>query len=535
MVIGWTSIASGGGSNRPTCVSAGSVLALVVVCGMAAGMGCDRKPDTVSRAIGDARNALVSASGNGGSALSAEGREKTYSKVISSLQAISKDNSRPGSAAAAKMLIAQAQGGQAEIAAAKARGLMSGMVLALSDARAKLELYHSQRALSDALASAPEKNADTLGPELQEIDSKIAQKKQEIAETEKRLGEFQERAKSLGEQAQATRRTADEARGSLTEMSAQQRAAKVTEITAQHREADRVEREQANVLLDAEDAQRRIAAMNRQLVALNDQREVVMDAQARIGEMANLRTTDSQESQSQASKTAAEIETLIDAFKKQFDEELKPTLESAISKYTSATSSSREAQKEFQGSAVSANYSHAIAGLHSGFAETADVAIGVIQRLAESSPELPGSEKFRRLVSSLENEKKAALEQAGEAYANASSGFQSARATGRTADIFKSLGEQLGKNGRRIKGEPEPAPEGEAVPEGEVPAPAAEEPATEAPADAAPAEPAADPQAEPAAEPAPEPSAEPAPAPADETTPPEPAPEPTPEPAPEPK
>ena len=528
MLIGWTSIASGGGSNRRKSFSGKGIAAIVVACGLCVGMGCDRQPDQVSKVISDARNALLKANGNGGAGESNEERGRVYAKVISSLQSVSKDATRSGSGAAAKMLMAQAQAGQGEIAAATARRLMSSLVLGVSDARAQLELYHTQRSLGDALTAKPVAADDSLGAELADVEQRLAKKQQDIADGEKRLAELRERAASLGQQAQTTRRSADEGRGDLSTMSAQARAARVTEIAARSREADAIEREQANVLLDAEDAQRRLDGLNRQLVALNDQRSVIIDAQGRIAEMAQMRSTGSDESHARAAATAAEIEKLVDTIKKTLDEELKPALEEAVSKYSSASSSSAQAKQEFQGSALSANYDHAIAGLQLGFAETVEIAVGLIQRLADASPEMPGAEKFRRLVSTLENERKAALEAAGEAYAKASSGFQSAKAQGRTSEVFQSLGEQLARHERRIKGEPEPVavPEGEEAPvDGEQPAP---EPAPETPAAEAP-EPTED-STEPAAEPVPEEPADPAGEPQPE---PEPAPEPEPEPAPE--
>lgn len=524
MVIGWKSIASGGGSDRRKSFAHKGVVAMIVVCGLSVGMGCERKPDTLAKAIADARNAMVSASGNGGAALGADGREKTYAKVISSLQTASKDASRPGSAAAAKMLIAQAQAGQGEIAAAQARRLMGDLVLALSDTRAQLELYTSQRALGEAMESKADTGGEALAGELADVEKRLAQKQQDIADAEKRLAEFNERAIQLGTQAQETRRAADEGRIGLAEMNAQTRAARVTEITAQHREADRIEREQANTLLDAEDAQRRLDGLKRQLVALQDQKLVIEDAQTRIADMGELRTTGREETFASASATAAEIEKMVEAFKKRLDEELKPALETAVSKYSSASSGSSQARQEFPGSPLAANYDHTIAGLQIAFSATMDIAASIVQRLADASPELPGAENYRRMVATLENEKKAALEAAGEAYEKASSGFQSARAQGRTAEIFTELGEQLAGHGRRIKGEPEPTPE-PAPTEGDEQAPAApeeapaEQPVEGAPEESAPADDVEPAPSEPSEEPAPEPTPEPAPEPAPEPTP----------------
>jgi len=486
MLSGWTTIASVGGSNRRKSFAVKSVATLVAVCGLTIAVGCEREPDQVAKAIADARNTLVAANGNGGAALAADGREKAYSKVISSLQSVASNSERPGSQAAAKMLIAQAQAGQGEIAAAKARRSMSRIVLAVSDARAQLELYQSQRALGDSLSAESLSSDDTLAGELAVVEQQIAAKQQAIADAQSRLAELQQRASALGTQAQETRRAADEGRADLSTLTAQQRAARVTEITARHREADGLERQQANVSLDAEDAQRGLDSLNRQLEALNDQKNVIQDAQGRIAEMAQLRGSGRSDAHAKASETAGEIEKLVAEIKRTLDEELKPAMEEAVSKYSSASSSSKQAQKEFQGSAQAANYDHVIAGLQVGFAEAVEVTIGVIQRLADASPEMPGAENYRRMVSTLENDRKVALEAAGEAYASASGGFQSARAQGRTSEIFQSLGEQLARHERRIKGEPDPAPEGETPPTDDA-APVEETPAEEAPVEEAPA------------------------------------------------
>lgn len=505
--------------RRARLSGARSVAIVLAAAGTLFVAGCEEKPDELARAVRDARNTLISASGGGGGGMPSVERERAYSKVISSLQGKIGAARSEGSTAAAKLLIAQAQAGQAEIAARAQRELQSELVLGVSEARAQFELYLSLRAGATAMGKPTTTDIEEqITTRLSELEKKISGAEDALRTAKDYAADVRAAAERMSEQVTRLRSSADQLRASSLDLNAVERAKHVAQAVEQDRQADEVEKDQATRLLELQEAEHRVSEFETTVAGLQSQRESQTKSRTQLVEIGRSYQVGAGEARSEAEKTSELIQQSVERLSTLVKDQLTPAWESASGKYQAASSSIGQA-RALQPTSLAGAYEHAVAGLHLSYAESLEVMVGLLERMSDDSTGLPGRESMRATIADLQERHKSAIEKAGESYSKAASSFQSARASGQTGEAMRALAEQLDRTGRRLRGEPEPAADGSVPSE---PAPAVDElpmnqeqPVDESTMSNEPA------QEEPAAEPAP----------TDETTPPadEPASDPEPE------
>ncbi len=425
-------------------------------------VGCDEKPDTLAKTIRDARNTLVSISGAGGVSAASEYREQAYGRVISTLQAASRDADRPGSIAAVNLLMAQAQAGQADIEAAKARAALGRMQMGLNDARAKLELYLSHRSLATSMASL-----DPTAP-VKEFDSQIemmGQSLRAIQEQTRRSGEdlaaANAEAEELRSQAQEVRARANTLVAEAMSLDGQARAERVSQASAVSREADGIEKRLSLHMLKVDELTRMSNELARQAQSVERQRELLNEAKQRASEGQRTIADSVSLARKDADAAADELDKAVDALRELIRTEMVPAFEAAISKYNDASSSAaraRQAERQSQTHAVSGGHDHAAATLQLSFAESIEQVVSLLERMTSVTPALPGRDTYQKLATELGEAAKAAALAAGDSFGKAASAYQSVQVPGAAKEVFVQLSEEMARLERQIKGQPEPEP-----------------------------------------------------------------------------
>jgi len=445
--------------SRPV-IRRAAALAVLLAAGTL--VGCEEKPDALAKSIRDARNTLVSISGAGGVSAASEYREQAYGRVISSLQAASRDASRPGSIAAVHLLMAQAQAGQADIEAAKARDALGQMQMQLNDARAKLELYISHRSLATSMATL-----DPTAP-VKEFDAQIEMMGQSLRAVEEQQRRAQDDLAAANAESQEMRAQAQEVRARANSLAAEAmsldgtaRAERVAQASTVSREADGIEKRLSLHLLKVDELTRMSEELARQARSVERQRQLLDEAKQRASEGQRTIADSVSKARTDADAAADELDRAIDQLREMIRTTLVPAFDAAVAKYNDASSSAsraRQAERQSQTHAVSGGYDHAAATLQLSYAESLGQVVELLERMTNVSPALPGRDSYLRLKTELAQAAQAASTAAGESFGKAASAYQSAQVPGAAKEVFVQLGEEMARLERRLKGQPEPEP-----------------------------------------------------------------------------
>jgi len=469
-----------------------------------------------SVAVRKASERLIAASGNGAAGIDAEQRSSAFAAVISEIQKVESSSKNPGIKASAALLSARAMIGQGEIAAEKSRDHRIAALLEIARLRSRLMLQEDTVSLTGALSvydpsadlAAIDSVARAIGVEADALRVRVRDVDAQIAEVRGQIGERMERSRRLREQDSTIRlATAD--------MGATQRADAITRATTIRREADALEMQASELELKAASLETAKTELQGVSASLQERSRALADARARVQESATLVASEAKSAEGRASEFKAEI---VEGFRALQDGPLAEMLaasEEGLAKFNSAAAkaSGARATDAVNSALTTAAASQAAADLNRNIAQTLSLAGALAQAMGDSAA-----------ATELNAKRDEANLAAGEALGRAASAFQGVRVSRdqATSDALAKLTESLERDGRKLRGEPEPAPEpteepaaedtgaesapdAEPTPAEEAPqeepadAPATDEPATDVPATDEPA-----PDAPPAGEPDPE-------------------------------
>jgi len=520
----------------------GTAWRLVVVVGMAVSLGACGRSASDDVAIREASESLIAASGNGAAGIATEDRASAYATVLSNMQKLEGRVSNPGIKAAASLLAARAMIGQGDIAAETSRDHRIQALMEIARLRSLAMLRDDTQSLGGALSvydptddlAAIDGVSRQVASETDALRSRLKDLDGQIAAVRGQIGERMERARVLREQDSTIRL-------STAGMGATERADAVTSATAIRREADALEKQASELELSAAGLETMRTELQGVATTLEERSALLAAARTRVQDSAKLLAAEASGAQERSTQFRSDLTAGFEALRSGPLAEMMTAYDESVRLFGSAATKAGSARSvdAVNSALTSAAAYQASADVHRQVAQAVSLAAALAQNIGatEAASEL--------------NAKNAEITMAaGEALGSAAGAFQGVRA-GRdqaTADAIAKLVESLEREGRRLRGEPEP----EAVPaEGEV---VTEETVTEettteeTPADgaqpqtqdpnAAPTEepaPAPDPNAEPPADPNADPNAEPSSEPTDEPAPDEPSsdPEPAPEPEPE--
>ena len=462
--------------------AAAAVLALVG--------GCSDE-DHLSDVVVRAGNEMTAASGNGVSMPPVEMREQTYNSVLSKLrEALRGNESEPG-ASAAKLLIAQALLGQADVEAEKTGNARRELLYKITEIRSRLDLQANRDTLANAYSNY-DPSAD-----LADLDRSKVDIEKELGSLRATLADKQQRMTTLQDQMDEQKRDAEERiaeaggiRAQATDANAILRAELITRANEIERVADQHEKRYAEVQLLVQSLEDEANEVRIRISSAQRREELVREARERIEASASLLNAQSASAQTDAQNIASELGALFDALIAGLDTQETPAFEAAASKYREASSQAQQARDEVAGSApaVAAMAQHADAKLHIAQADLLENVLRLAQDLA-AQLEAP---RFAEVAAGLDQRLQETRSQAADLYETAGNTY--ARLNLGPGDSLQGLSDRFQQYAGKLRGQAPQEPQTDAPPADDsvVPPAADEQPETEA-LPSEPTEPGADP------------------------------------------
>jgi chromosome segregation ATPase len=379
--------------------------------------GCN-DDEQLSDIVERAGHQMVAATGGGVATPPAEVRSRTYSDVIRTLQsALEGAEKEPGSGAA-KLLIAQAMVGQADIAAERATEIQRDVLYALAEARSRLDLHADRTTYAGSLGVYdPQEDLAQLSRAQAEIDRELEAERAALAQRQNRVAELRTLMEEARTGADAKRAEADQLRAEAGDADAVRRASLVARAHEIEREGASHERRYAELQLEA-NALEDEAKLNRIQIASHQRREeLVREARDRIESSGRLLDEESRQADMDARDLGSELGGTLDAIVEMLDQQLRPAFDEAVGKYRAGASQAQQARGDMGNvaSALATTAQHASANLHRTTAEVYASVITVAERLGRDL----GSSRFAELAQSLRLQHDEILGEAADLYDSA--------------------------------------------------------------------------------------------------------------------
>jgi hypothetical protein len=418
-------------------IRSGRCIALVVAAGLAVA-GCERE-DAAGDALNTAHVKLASLSPFGTTLPAGDYKLKTYREVIDSLKGAVSDGT-PTQSASASLLIAQAEMGLAEPAAAKAAELERGVLEKLSAVRMALGHYMNFTDSARAAASYdPAKDIAEIEKQDKEKSEQITAEGAAKAAIEKQAADLQAQARGKSDGARAKRQEA----GSLRQKVAGQTAVEGEKTLLQWqklaREADALEVEAAQLEAEAAKVAPRAGEVQNTIERLTKQRELLAAERTEVGRRTQVAKEQSSQLQAEAAKTADEIKKLTDEIHGVRTGELSEQTQKATSDYAKAAGTAAKAGKELKGSAQMV-----VGAARQALGETLlsrGRGLKVYAQVLDSvvAAKVPGADGFKAQAEEARAAAKESFDQAFEAYQQADTAYNGAGAKGEAKTRLEKL------------------------------------------------------------------------------------------------
>lgn len=418
-------------------IRSGCCFALIAAAGLALS-ACERE-DAAGDALNTAHVKLASLSPFGTTLPAGDYKLKTYNEVITSLKP-AVDGGTPTQVASASLLIAQAQVGLAEPAAAKAGELERSVLGQLSAASSSLGHYMNFKDSANAAASYdPAKDIAEIEKQDKEKSEQITTETANKAAIEKQAADLTAQARAKADAARAKRQEA----GSLRQKVASQTAVEGEQTLLQwqklSREADALDVQAAGLEAEAAKVAPRAGDVLNTIDRLTKQRELLAKERTEVGRRTQVGKEQASQLRAEAAKAADEIKKVIDEVHGIRTGELAEQSQKAADGYTKAAATASKSVKELKGSAQMV-----VGAARQSLGETLlsrgrgmKVYAQALGALAASG--IPGAAEFKTRAEEANAAAKESFDKAFEAYQQADTAYNGAGATGEAKSRLERL------------------------------------------------------------------------------------------------
>lgn len=389
--------------------------------------GCDQE-DSVAVTLASVERDLATIH-PGGSAVAGEStREAVYSRAISQLRAASRDGT-DAQKDAANMMLAQAQGGMARLAASRAAELEKQFLNDATRMRALLDLYVAQSAHGEALGNV------NLANERDELDRAIAAVDARLNEAQRRREQLRgeaERFKSLADQhtrqVEAMRADAGRLRSQALDASATQAAELIEQAHQIQREAAASEVEAARQMAEMEKVTPRVEEQDRLIASLNEERSRLAAARRRVDVRGQDARQQSQTARAEALEAAEAVALALDEMEAMRNGPLAERWNEATTQAEGAVSAMRQARgvDRATSSMLVGEAQLRLAEMRLGMARGLERYALMLDGLASVEPALPFADRVAQIREGVIVERDEARQAAREAVEEAAATFEGA-------------------------------------------------------------------------------------------------------------
>jgi len=419
---------------------------LIAAAGLAFALAaCDQRSES-GKAVESSAREIHAMTGGGSAPAPEEVRKKIYTQAAGTVQSVAgKGTDRENSAAALVAMTAHA--GLADLPAQQHADLQ----IEVRNRIRMIDGSMSQWSLSNAVASAAE--AFDPSPQIAQIAERRTAKREEAARQterrdrlEKELADLRSQAAAKNEAAQAKLSAYSTRIQGTTRMSATEAEPIVIEANRIKFEGEKLRIEGSKLEAQAAVIQpvfdeiiAIIGQLNSQLANLDASEQ---DLNRKLAESKK----EAAEARASASAAAQVIQSEVESLDAFRQNEVKQAFDAAVSAYSKALSSAKQAatgESAGTGKAAVGSAQVGLAEMHWSRAVAAKIYASMLESLATTSPALPGVDTINERLAKAREEHKQALADASAALEAAEQAFSGTRATGAVKERVDNLAKQL--------------------------------------------------------------------------------------------
>lgn len=445
---------------------------ILTLAGLALALGgCDRETPS-GRAVRKASNEFVATTGGGTAPAAETVRAKTYSSITSGVSDATKAGG--GEQAAAWLLTAEAQMGEAAAPAARASAL-EGQARAtmVSITRLLGEWTTSSAMASVAEAFDPSAQLGELASGKAERETQAARAEQDMHAIERQVADLRAKAKEkLDAAAEKTAQYESEMARAL-KMSATDAAPVVREANKVRREADALRLAGESINADADAVAPTIEEARLRAEELRNQKKNLEAVETELTQRKAQAQKDAGESRTAATVAANQLDKMVGDLEQVLEQAAQQRGQAADA-YAKASTSARNAGADAPaGSKMSVVLAQQAAGnLHMQRAQLLGAYAKLMHTLGNTNsgapavePALPQAAKYAAAAKQADDQRASSLEQARSAYEAAASAVEGIRVQGEAKDRLTELAAELKRAGEHAAGKSaDTAPETPAAP-----------------------------------------------------------------------
>ncbi|GAB5496915.1 MAG: hypothetical protein Phyf2KO_19950 [Phycisphaerales bacterium] len=448
-------------TNSHTRNARARISAAILLAGLAVMPGC-LEEDEVSPALKEASGILEALGAPGAGVPGDEFREREYREAINILKPIASSGSDAQNAAAALMM-SRAEFGLAEPKLEVVTEVDAQMYALVSALRAEYTEWSSLNSLAETAESfdpAPEQS--DINAKIQEREQSIAEAQQSAESVKARVAELEAQAKDASDQAAALRVREQELRNQTATLSAREALPLHEEAAKLRRDADTFEVTAETLLSQAETIRPEIIDQDLEVERLTQQRDLLVASAQEVAAKAVEGRDEAAKLREQAAKTASRISNLVQQLESMrtgaaqaATDEVRSSLETAASSAGRARSADRLgaqlATGEIQQALGTSLAAHSAALRH---------AATVLNQIANARAPLPTQSAITGAMNSFTGAADTVQAEALEAFIAAADAYESASLRGEASDRIDKVKAEIAETIEALGGpSAEPAQE----------------------------------------------------------------------------
>lgn len=444
--------------------------------------GCD-EDNAADRALESASIKLASLAPRGQRAPIASLQEKTFKDVVSSLQSVASGGTK-SQAAAAAILISQAQAGLAEIPASRSAALERECIHLGTTIRATLSQWHTFTAMAAGAAKFdPAKDLAALDANEREIDSQIASENSRKTKIEAEVARLGQAAAAKADQARRRQAEAGQIKQRVPNESATAGEQLLIQASAISREADQLEVQAARFEAEAAKVAPQIDEVKLSLERLTRQKALVGSARDDLRKRDQAAKAQAAEARASAKKAADDLAAQVDQLVTLRTKDLAASNDEEIAALEASSASARKALSQDRTSAQLAvgAAQQSLGDVYWSRGRGLETHAALLTSLAAAG--VPNADALKAQAAKAEEDAKTAYAATVEAYKAAHEAYQAAGAKGDAEARMRRVSESLNKAVRAASGGQADLGLSEAPPPEEAAAPDAAPAAAEIAAD----------------------------------------------------
>lgn len=458
------------------------ISAVILLAGLAVMPGC-LEEDEVSPALKEASGILEALGAPGSGVPGDDFREREYLEAINILRPIASSGSDAQNAAAALMM-SRAEFGLAEPKLKIVTAVDAQLYALVSALRAEYTEWSSLNSLAETAESfdpAPEQ-AD-INAKIQEREQAIAEAQQSAQAVKTRVAELESQAKEASDQAADLRVREQEVRNQTATLSARDALPLHEEAAKLRREADAFEVTAETLMSQAETIRPEIIDQDLEVERLTQQRDLLVASAQEVADKAVEGRDEAAQLREQATQTATRIGDLVQQLETLRTGDAQTAIDEAKSSLETAASSAGRARSADRTGAqlATGEIQQAMGTTLAAHASTLRHAATILDQIANARAPLPTQSTITSVQSSFAGAADTTEAEALEAFIAARDAFDGSSVRGEASDRIDTVKAEIAQTIEALGGpSAEPEPEAEAEAPADIEESAAEEAGDEA-------------------------------------------------------